>query len=104
MKRGREKRMKGWIVALMGVAVAVVAGCAGSRPCMIIPMQLELAETERNQVREQVTNKETEIKRYQDGVDKAVARVEQLRQERDELQGLLEQQAADSVAAAGRKK
>jgi hypothetical protein len=94
--------MKHWIVPVLGLVL--MAGCAPSRPCLIIPMQLELARTERDQLRTEVETKATEIKRLSDAMNLSSKRVEQLRQERDDLLQLLKQQAADSAAAAGRKK
>jgi hypothetical protein len=88
------------------VAAAVlllVLGCARPRPCVIIPMQLDLAKSSRNQVQAQVTTKEEEIKRLSESVEIASRRLDQLRQERDDLKRVMDQQVADSLAAVGRK-
>jgi hypothetical protein len=94
--------MKYWIVPVLGLAL--LGGCAGSKPCTVIPMQLELARNDRDALRTQVEGKATEIKRLSESLDMSSKRLEQLRQERDELLRVIEQQTADSAAAAGRKK
>lgn len=93
--------MRYCFIAFLGLVL--VAGCGRPRPCLVIPMQLELARTDRDQVREQVRTKEGEIERLSESVEITRKRVEQLRQEQADLGRALDQQAADSVAAAGRK-
>jgi hypothetical protein len=78
------------------------AGCARTRPCLIIPMQLDLARHDRDELRSMVDSKQSEVNRTKENLDLSVTRLQQMQQEQDDLKKAIAQQAADS--AAGVKK
>ena len=96
--------MRTWIGPALGAALLVlVGGCASTKPCQIIPRQLEMAQFDRDQQKQLVDAKQSEVNRAKENLDLAKTRLQQLAAERDELQKTLTQQTADSVAARGKK-
>ncbi len=89
----------------LGVALLALSwGCAPSRPCQVIPKQLELARYNRDQVRVQLDQKAADVARAKESLDLAQTRLQQMVDEQAELEKAVAQQAADSAAAARRKK
>ena len=98
--------MRTRIGPMLGAALLVLlaAGCASTKPCMVIPRQLELAQHERDTMKQLVDAQQAEVNRSKENLDLAKTRLQQMEQERDELQKAIVQQAADSAAARGKKK
>ena len=96
--------MRSRIGPWLGAALCLlVLGCGPApKPCLIIPMQLQMARYDRDQIKTQVDAKMTEVKRSQENLDLAKTRLTQMEEERDELMKIVQQQAADS-AAKGKK-
>jgi hypothetical protein len=92
-------------VIAVGSAVfgLVLCGCGAPPPCVLIPKQLELARIARDSVRDNVTQKQSEVATSSKNLELSAERLQQMQKEQEELQKSLSQQAADSVAA-GRKK
>jgi hypothetical protein len=84
---------------LGAVLLLVAAGCAPSRPCQVIPMQIEIARYTRDQLQTQVDEKKADVARSKDNLELARTRLEQMQQEKADL----EKEVADSAAAPGRK-
>ena len=80
-----------------------LAGCGTPPPCQIIPKQLELVRYQRDQQRQQLEQKKTEVATSQKNLDLSRDRLQQMEQEKSDLEKALGQSAADS-AAAGRQK
>ena len=96
--------MRTWFGPVAGAALLLLGcGCASTRPCMIIPMQLSMARFDRDQEKDLVDAKQAEVNRAKENLDLARTRLQQLQQERDELQKTVDQQAADSASARGKK-
>jgi len=78
MRRGRI-----WAI---GVLVLGLAGCAaGSRPCMIIPAQIELARDARDVARDATEQRRTELARLKSTLEQNEARLAKYKEERDQL-------------------
>ncbi len=73
-----------WIVAALLLGLV---GCAGSRPCMVIPAQLELAEDLREAARARLEDKTKELNRWSHAIDQSRTRLERLTEDRDQLRG-----------------
>jgi len=97
-----RSRIGPWLGA---ASFLLLAGCASQpRPCVIIPMQLKMAAYDRDQIKAQVDAKMSEVKRTKENLDLATTRLQQMEQERDDLLKTVQQQAADSAAAATKGK
>jgi len=72
-------------VALSAALLLVGGGCARSRPCVVIPMQLRLAQQTADSYQAQVTAKQAEIDRAVSGLGMAEERLKQLEAEEAEL-------------------
>jgi hypothetical protein len=90
----KRKRMRS---GLRGVGLAALAavvayggfGCAQSRPCMIIPAQIELAKSRRDKAKEAYDQRLEEVTRALTNLEASRSRLERLAEERQELQELL---------------
>jgi hypothetical protein len=82
-----------WIV-LFGL-VLVVGGCAGTRPCMVIPGQIELARDVRDAARVARDEKKADLDRWVQNVEQSRTKLARLTEERD----LLKAQVSGSPAA-----
>lgn len=78
-----------WFGALVLFLVSGTGGCAPSRPCMIIPAQIELAKAKRDRAKEQYDRRLEEITRSLNNLEASRTRLERLEQERDELKSLI---------------
>lgn len=94
--------MRSWSGPVLGAAIVAMTltGCAGTRPCPIIPMQLELARAGRDQILEQVERKETEVQRSDDNLRQTTTRLAQMEEELSELRRVLEDQMEESEGGA----
>jgi hypothetical protein len=73
----------GWAAAL---AVLSLAGCAaGTKPCMTIPAQVELASDVRDAARGKVDEKKADYSRMKLNVEQSQTRLARLTEERDQL-------------------
>jgi hypothetical protein len=74
---------RGWLIPL-GLFVAVT-GCAGTKPCMVIPAQIELARDVRDAAMATRDEKKAEMDRWVDNVKQSRTKLERLTEERDQL-------------------
>lgn len=89
---------------LAGAALILLAGgCAGPRLCQVIPMQIQMASYDRDQMQSLVDAKQAEVNRTKENLDLARTRLDQMKQERDDLRRAVGSEAADSAAARGKK-
>lgn len=73
----------GWAAAL---AVLGLAGCsAGTKPCLVIPAQVELATDVRDAAKGKVEERRTDLKRMQLNFEQSQTRLARLTEERDQL-------------------
>ena len=63
----------------------ILAGCAGSRPCMVIPAQIELARDVRDAARAELEAKKADHQRWVHNVEQSRMKIERLTEERDDL-------------------
>ena len=71
---------------LAGAALILLAGgCAGPRLCQVIPMQIQMASYDRDQMQSLVDAKQAEVNRTKENLDLARTRLDQMKQERDDL-------------------
>jgi hypothetical protein len=90
MRRPKGARRTGlWFAALVLVLAPATSGCAQSRPCMIIPAQIELAKAKRDSAKEKYDRRLEEITRSLNNLEASRARLERLQVERDELRQLV---------------
>lgn len=94
--------MRLWFGLCLGVAIAALtlSGCAGVRPCPIIPMQLELARLERDQILGEVETKQAEVQRSDSGLQQTKTRLSQMEEEMEELNRVLGEQDGESEGGA----
>lgn len=85
----RRIEVKTWMLASAAVTIALLSGCAQSRPCMIIPAQIELAESARDQAKTAYDRKLEDVTRSLNNMEVSRGRLERLQAERTQLQGLL---------------
>jgi hypothetical protein len=71
-----------WIIAVL---ILGLAGCAGTKPCMIIPAQIELAEDVRDAAHAAMEKEQDQVKRWQNAIDQSRTRLERLIEDRDRL-------------------
>ncbi|MCA9726456.1 MAG: hypothetical protein R3E12_06220 [Candidatus Eisenbacteria bacterium] len=79
-------------VGLIGLALAVAyggVGCAQSRPCLIIPAQLELAKSRRDKAKAAYDERLEEVTRALNNLEASRSRLDRLEEERQELWELL---------------
>jgi glutaredoxin 2 len=76
-----------WIVGLLFLGLA---GCGGTKPCLVIPAQLELAEDTRDAAQATLDKKEKEMSRWENAIKQSRARIDRLKEDRDKLQRELE--------------
>ena len=74
---------RGWMLPLS--LVLLVTGCAGTKPCMIIPAQIELARDVRDSARASRDEKKTEYERWVQNVEQSRTKLARLAEERDQL-------------------
>lgn len=81
--RIREARLLG----LGAVALLFGAGCAssGSKPCMVIPAQIELARDVRDRAKDNLEDKQTELGRIKSNLEQSKLHMARLVEERDQL-------------------
>ena len=77
------------LAALAAVVAYGGAGCAQSRPCMIIPAQIELAKSRRDKAKEAYDQRLEEVTRALTNLEASRSRLERLEEERQELRELL---------------
>jgi len=74
----------GWLAAL---TICGLAGCAGgTKPCMVIPAQVELASDVRDAARVKVEERRADLKRVEMSLEQSKTRLARLTEERDNLQ------------------
>lgn len=81
--RIREARL----LCLGAMALLLGAGCAssGSKPCMIIPAQIELARDVRDRAKDNLEDKRTELGRIKSNLEQSKLHMARLVEERDQL-------------------
>ena len=73
-------------LALFAVAVLGMAGCAaGTKPCMIIPAQIEIAQDVREAARGRMEQRKVDLTRIQSTLEQNRTRLARLQEERDQL-------------------
>jgi predicted nucleic acid-binding Zn-ribbon protein len=72
-----------WIVGLLLLGLA---GCGGTKPCLVIPAQLELARDTRDAARSALDEKVNEMERWDNAIKQSNARIDRLKEDRDRLQ------------------
>jgi hypothetical protein len=97
---------RGWLIPL-GLFVAVT-GCAGTKPCMVIPAQIELARDVRNSGLATRDEKQAELDRWVQNVEQSRTKLERLTEERDQLKkeisgGSTEKQVAPKKEGEAKK-
>ena len=85
----RRIERKTWMLSAAAVTLALMSGCAQSRPCMIIPAQIELAESKREQAKAAYERKLEDVTRSLNNMEVSRGRLERLETERTQLQELL---------------
>lgn len=75
---------------LWGVGVAALllgVGCAssGSKPCMVIPAQIELARDVRDEARSNLEDRQNELGRIKTNLEQSKLHMDRLVEERDQL-------------------
>ena len=79
----------------LGLSALIVAvgsggiGCAQSRPCMIIPAQLELAKSRRDKVKAAYEGRLEDVTRSLNNLEASRSRLENMKEERQELMNLI---------------
>ena len=88
-KRSRARLPGVGLAALAAVVAYGGVGCAQSRPCMIIPAQIELAKSRRDKAKEAYDQRLEEVTRALTNLEASRSRLERLEEERQELGELL---------------
>lgn len=65
--------------------LATTIGCAGTQPCMVIPAQIELAESVRDAARKQLESQLNQKKRWDTAIGQSEQRLVRLVEDRDKL-------------------
>ena len=78
-----------FVLFLAASATLLASGCAQVRPCMIIPAQIELAESKRDQAKKAYDDRLEDVSRSKSNFEVSRGRLDRLLEERDELQSIL---------------
>lgn len=79
--------MSKWVVGIIVTVAALTSGCAaGTKPCMVIPAQIELAEDVREAAREGMERRKGDYTRIKLSMEQSQTRLARLLEERDQLQ------------------
>lgn len=76
--------MRRGLLIPLGLLIAV-GGCAGTKPCMVIPAQIELARDVRDAARATREEKLGEMNRWAQNVEQSRTKLDRLTEERDQL-------------------
>jgi hypothetical protein len=90
------------LVTGVGLGLLLGTGCAQTHPCLIIPMQLKLAQSTVDDYQKQITEKQADVDRMKSGMDMARTRLQQLKDEESELLRLISAAKADSARKEGK--
>jgi hypothetical protein len=74
---------RGWAIPL-GLILGV-SGCAGTKPCLVIPAQIELARDVRDGAKTTREEKKAEYERWVQNVEQSRTKLARLTEERDQL-------------------
>ena len=85
------------------VVLLAVLGCAQTRPCMIIPAEIDLARHTRDQAKTDMQAKQDELKRAQETLKLSSDWLTQLVSDRNDLKSVLEIQPATPDQKGGTK-
>lgn len=77
--------MRRGLLIPLGLLIAA-GGCAGTKPCLVIPAQIELAKDVRDAARVTMDDKKSELERWAQNVEQSRTKLERLTEERDQLQ------------------
>jgi len=91
-------RRRHWWTA--GLLCLVLAGCAGTKPCLVIPAQLELAQDTRDAAQAELDKKIKEKDRWVNAIKQSNARIDRLKEDRDKIRKELEGLDADGAKSA----
>ena len=95
-------RQRRWLII---VALCLgLAGCAGTKPCLVIPAQLELARDTRDAAKATMDEKTKEMDRWQNAIKQSEARIDRLKEDRDQLQQELDILEPDETGTAKEEK
>lgn len=78
-----------WLAGMAVLLLLSVSGCAQTRPCMIIPAQIELAKSKRDQIKAEFERKLDDAERARNNMEVTRSRLERMQEERDQLKSLL---------------
>lgn len=73
-------------------------GCSSTKPCMIIPAQVELAESDRDAALAELESRQRDLDRWSHALEQSRARLERLIEDRDKLRA----EVGDEEAEEGR--
>ncbi len=92
--------MRKRLALALGVVLIVGAGgCAhNAQPCLIIPAQLDLAQSAVKSVSTDVSSKQGEVSRSQDNLNVTLGRVKQMEEQKADLEKAIAAGRADSAA------
>ncbi|MCA9755858.1 MAG: hypothetical protein KDA27_08665 [Candidatus Eisenbacteria bacterium] len=76
-------------LVLAASAIVLASGCAQVKPCMIIPAQIELAESKRDQAKRAYEDKLEDVSRSKNNLEVSLGRLERLVEEKNELESIL---------------
>ncbi len=80
--------MRRWRIGILGILAGLAAGCAaGTKPCMVIPAQIEIAEDVREAARAGMERRQSEYNRIKMSMEQSQTRLARLLEERDQLKG-----------------
>jgi len=74
---------RSWLIPF-GILFAV-GGCAGTKPCLVIPAQIELARDVRDAARVTMDERKGELDRWAQNVEQSRTKLDRLTEERDQL-------------------
>jgi hypothetical protein len=86
-RRVSMRRRHWWI---HGLLLLGLVGCAGTKPCLVIPAQLELAQDTRDAAQDALDKKTKEMERWVNAIEQSRARIDRLKEDRDKIQKELE--------------
>lgn len=70
---------------LVAAACLLAAGCAGTKPCMTIPAQIELAQDMKDAARQSFETKRAENQRWVTNIEQSRNKITRLQEELDQL-------------------